>query len=80
MYNCIAIIVVDRYGAEMGYNGPKVPVSHRFLRNQKSGELFGYESIRGLFKKEEEFLAQMREFIQHPSGDTGRFYWYRDQS
>lgn len=65
----LAVTVVDPEGATYGYDGPFVPISHRFLIG--NGELSGFESTYKLFDSHQAFAAFVQHVAKQQPGATG---------
>lgn len=67
------ITVVHAKGATLGYDGPFVPVSHRFFWDGTRAQ--GAQSLTRLFRSEQEMVMHFQKFIGSDSGEFGDFKW-----
>lgn len=70
------IIVIDEKGATDGYDGPYVPISHRFYWDGTGA--VGAESLTRKFKSRQEMAEHFQQFLSAPSGTYKNFSWYVD--
>lgn len=69
----IYITVIHYKGATLGYGGPYVPVSHRFLWD--GTRAYGAESLVRLFSTKQQLVDHFSQFVSTSSGICGDFSW-----
>lgn len=67
------ITVVHAKGATSGYDGPFVPISHRFLWDGMGA--YGAESLSRLFHSHQEMTEHFQKFVGSSNGQFGDFTW-----